>query len=69
MTFITKVGVSYVNYMNDDALKVDSFSHEFLSSPEERDWEQDYFLIAFNHTLKLSHQDVVKGSLGQNLGL
>ena len=33
MTFITKVGVSYIDYMNDDTLEVDSFSHESLSSP------------------------------------
>ena len=45
MTIITKVGVSYVDHMNDDEPEVDSFSHEFsqaLASShfEERAWER-----------------------------
>ena len=28
MTFITKVGVSCIDHMNDDAPEVDSFTHE-----------------------------------------
>ena len=27
MTIVTKVGVSYIDHMNDDTLEVDSFSH------------------------------------------
>ena len=27
MTIITKVGASYIDYMNDDAPEVDGFSH------------------------------------------
>ena len=45
MKIVIKVGVSYDDYMSDDALKVDSFSHKCyrLSPPpvfEERAWEQ-----------------------------
>ena len=60
MTIITKVGVSYIDHMNDDAPGVDSFSHgcyQSLSSPrfEERPWEWGYVRLAINCKGRLSH--------------
>ena len=44
---ITKVGASYIDHMNDDALEVDSFSLDVtrlspLPASEERAWGQGY---------------------------
>ena len=50
----TKVGVSYVDHMNDNALEVNRFSrgcYQALSSPvfEERDWGRGYLDLSCVH--------------------